>query len=39
MALISVNNLCMSFGGPKLLDGITFQIEPGQRVCLVGDWV
>ncbi|MDP2848966.1 MAG: ATP-binding cassette domain-containing protein [Humidesulfovibrio sp.] len=36
MALISVNNLCMSFGGPKLLDGITFQIEPGQRVCLVG---
>ncbi|GAB6124706.1 ATP-binding cassette domain-containing protein [Humidesulfovibrio idahonensis] len=36
MALISVNNLCMSFGGPKLLDGISFQIEPGQRVCLVG---
>ncbi|MHC1701600.1 MAG: ATP-binding cassette domain-containing protein [Humidesulfovibrio sp.] len=36
MALISVNNLSMSFGGPKLLDGISFQIEPGQRVCLVG---
>jgi len=36
MALISVNNLCMSFGGPKLLDGVSFQIEPGQRVCLVG---
>ena len=36
MALFSVNNLSMSFGGPKLLDGITFQIEPGQRVCLVG---
>ena len=36
MALFSVNNLTMSFGGPKLLDGISFQIEPGQRVCLVG---
>jgi ATP-binding cassette subfamily F protein uup len=36
MALISVNNLSMSFGGPKLLDGISFQIEPGQRVCLMG---
>ena len=36
MALISVNNLCMSFGGPKLLDGISFQIEPGQRICIVG---
>jgi len=36
MALLSVNNLSMSFGGPKLLDGVSFQIEPGQRVCLVG---
>jgi len=36
MALFSVNNLSMSFGGPKLLDGVSFQIEPGQRVCLVG---
>ncbi|OIO02470.1 MAG: ABC transporter ATP-binding protein [Desulfovibrionaceae bacterium CG1_02_65_16] len=36
MALISVNNLCMSFGGPLLLDNIGFQIEPGQRVCIVG---
>ncbi len=36
MALISVNNVVMSFGGPRLLDGVTFQIEAGQRVCLVG---
>jgi ATP-binding cassette subfamily F protein uup len=36
MALFSVNNLSMSFGGPKLLDGVSFQIEAGQRVCLVG---
>jgi ATP-binding cassette subfamily F protein uup len=26
----------MSFGGPLLLDNIGFQIEPGQRVCIVG---
>ena len=26
----------MSFGGPKLLDGVTVQIEEGQRVCIVG---
>ncbi len=36
MALISVNNLCMSFGGPLLLDNVGFQIESGQRVCIVG---
>ncbi len=36
MALLSANNLVMSFGGPRLLDGVTFQIEAGQRVCLVG---
>jgi ATP-binding cassette subfamily F protein uup len=36
MALLSVSDLHMSFGGPKLLDGVSFQIEPGQRVCIVG---
>ncbi|MBF0481029.1 MAG: ATP-binding cassette domain-containing protein [Desulfovibrionaceae bacterium] len=36
MALFGVKNLSMSFGGPKLLDGVSFQVEPGQRVCLVG---
>lgn len=36
MALVSVNALSMSFGGPKLLDSISFQIEPGQRICIVG---
>jgi ATP-binding cassette subfamily F protein uup len=36
MALLSVNNLSMSFGGPRLLDNVGFQIEPGQRVCIVG---
>ena len=36
MALLGATNLTMSFGGPRLLDGVSFQIEEGQRVCLVG---
>ena len=36
MALISVSDLSMSFGGPLLLDRVSFQIEEGQRVCIVG---
>jgi ATP-binding cassette subfamily F protein uup len=36
MALLGATNLTMSFGGPLLLDGVSFQIEEGQRVCLVG---
>ncbi|WP_320170835.1 ATP-binding cassette domain-containing protein [Maridesulfovibrio sp.] len=36
MALISVNDVSMSFGGPLLLDGVSFQVEEGQRICIVG---
>jgi len=36
MAVLSVTTVSMSFGGPKLLDGVSVQIEPGQRVCIVG---
>ncbi len=36
MALIGVTDLSMHFGGPLLLDRVSFQIEPGQRVCIVG---
>jgi len=36
MALLSLQNLQISFGGPKLLDGVTLQIEPGERICLIG---
>ncbi|MEF2145648.1 MAG: ATP-binding cassette domain-containing protein [Desulfovibrionaceae bacterium] len=36
MALLSATNLTMSFGGPLLLDHISFQIEEGQRVCIMG---
>ncbi|MHB8845069.1 MAG: ATP-binding cassette domain-containing protein [Nitrospirota bacterium] len=36
MPLISLQNVKVSFGGPLLLDGVDLQIEPGERVCLVG---
>ncbi|MGO9952630.1 MAG: ATP-binding cassette domain-containing protein [Dissulfurispiraceae bacterium] len=36
MALISLQGVKHAFGGPKLLDGVDFQIERGERVCLVG---
>ena len=36
MALLSLQNIHIAFGGPPLLDGVTLQIEPGERICLVG---
>lgn len=36
MALISVQEISMGFGGPRVLDGITMQLERGERVCLMG---
>ena len=36
MALLNARDLTMSFGGPLLLDGVSFCIEAGERVCLAG---
>ena len=36
MSLFSINNLSIAFGAEKLLDGASFQIDPGERVCLIG---
>ncbi|MBN1934446.1 MAG: ATP-binding cassette domain-containing protein, partial [Anaerolineae bacterium] len=36
MALVSMREVSHSFGGPLLLDNITFHIERGERVCLLG---
>ena len=36
MALLSLQNIQIAFGGPKLLDGVTLQIESGERICLIG---
>jgi ATP-binding cassette subfamily F protein uup len=36
MALISLHNISVAFGGPNILEDITLQIEKNQRVCLLG---
>lgn len=36
MALLSVRNLSLSWGGPPLLEDVTFHIEAGERIALVG---
>jgi ABC transport system ATP-binding/permease protein len=36
MALIWINNITVSFGGPLLLDGASLQIEAGERIGLLG---
>lgn len=36
MALLSLKQIVVSFGGPNLLDKVDFQLDRGERVCLVG---
>jgi ABC transport system ATP-binding/permease protein len=36
VALISLQDVKIAFGGPELIDGVTLQIERRERVCLVG---
>lgn len=36
MALMSMSNVNLSFGGAPLLDGVNLQIEENERVCLLG---
>ncbi len=36
MALITLRNIVVSFGGPPQLDHLDLQIDAGERVCLVG---
>ena len=36
MPLFSIDNLSIAFGADKLLDGASFQLDPGERVCLIG---
>jgi ATP-binding cassette subfamily F protein uup len=36
MSLFSLLDVSHAFGGPPLLDSVSLQVEPGERVCLVG---
>ncbi|WP_137129300.1 ABC-F family ATP-binding cassette domain-containing protein [Rhizobium sp. FY34] len=34
--ILKLDNIYLSFGGAPLLNGTNFQVEPGDRICLVG---
>ena len=36
MALVSLQDVKVGFGGPLLLEGVDLSIDRGERVCLVG---
>ena len=36
MALLSLKDVRLAFGGPELIDGVSLQIERRERICLVG---
>ncbi len=36
MALVTLRNLQLGFGGPSLLEGVNLSIDKGERVCLLG---
>ena len=36
MAIIGMRDVCWGFDETPLLENVTFQIEKGERVCLVG---
>ncbi|MGC1481459.1 MAG: ATP-binding cassette domain-containing protein [Chthoniobacterales bacterium] len=36
MPLFQLRNIALSYGGAPILDGVDLQIDPGERVCLLG---
>ena len=36
MALLGMQDVSVGFGGYPLLEHMNFQIEPGERICLLG---
>jgi ATP-binding cassette subfamily F protein uup len=36
MALISLRDVSIQYGGPAVLDAVSFSIEPGDRACVTG---
>lgn len=37
MALITVENLCLGYDGRAVVNGLSFQVEEGSYVCVVGE--
>ena len=35
-ALLTLLDVTLHFGGPAILEKINFQVDPGERVCLLG---
>ncbi len=36
MSILNLSNISLAFGGPLILDQISFEIEKGQRICFLG---
>ena len=36
MSVLNLLDVSLAFGGPTVLDSINFQVDPGERVCLLG---
>lgn len=36
MSLISIKEISLAFGGPLIFDALSLQLEPGERVALIG---
>jgi ATP-binding cassette subfamily F protein uup len=36
MAILNISSISIAFGGPKILDSISFGVEKGQRICILG---
>jgi len=36
MALLTLQDIHLSYGSPPLLDGLNVSVEPGERICLIG---
>lgn len=36
MAILNISIISIAFGGPKILDSVSFGVEKGQRICILG---
>ncbi len=36
MSVLNLSNISLAFGGPLVLDKVSFEIEKGQRICVLG---